>query len=239
MFRNTSRGRLIGAWCATLALATVLSTHALQGQHQGQYRDFTLGSTVSSIASQVQLGVSDAKATHERPALLQQLQWRTPYFTAGSSEPQRDPVQQIVFSFYNDQLFRMVIDYDRQRTDGMTDADMIEAFTAIYGPASTLKPKAATVRTSQLDVDTGRPIARWGDASYSIGLFRSSMESGFQVVVTSAALDALARTADAQAVRLDERDAPSREIARQKKSADDARVSQEKARVANKAAFKP
>jgi hypothetical protein len=227
------RGIAIGA------LGVVVLTQALQGQGKANYRDFELGSGLSSVSAQVKATSSDVTLIHSRPAVIQDLQWRTPYQSEGPSAPAPDPVQQIVFSFYNDQLFRMVIDYDRQRTDGMTDADMIEAFTAIYGPASTLKPKAATVRTSQLDVDTGRPIARWGDASYSIGLFRSSMESGFQVVVTSAALDALARTADAQAVRLDERDAPSREIARQKKSADDARVSQEKARVANKAAFKP
>jgi hypothetical protein len=234
MLTNTSRGRLIGA-----SLAIVLSTRSLQGQHQGQYRDFALGSTVSSIVSQVKLAASDVKVLHAQPALLQELQWRTPYFTAGSSEPQHDPVQQIVFTFYNDQLFRMVIDYDRQRTEGMTDADMIEAFSASYGQALALKPKPAITRTSRLDVDTGRTIARWGDASYSIGLFRSSLESGFQAVVTSTALDALARTADAQAIRLDERSAPAREIARQKKAEEDARASQEKARVANKAAFKP
>ncbi len=41
------------------------------------------------------------------------------------------------------------------------------------------------------------------------------------------------------AVRLDERDAPQRERARQKKEADDERAAKAKARVANKAAFKP
>jgi hypothetical protein len=52
-------------------------------------------------------------------------------------------------------------------------------------------------------------------------------------------LDALARTADAQALKLDAREAPQREAARQKKEADNARTSQEKARAANKAAFRP
>jgi hypothetical protein len=52
-------------------------------------------------------------------------------------------------------------------------------------------------------------------------------------------LDALARTADAQALRLDDREAPQRELARQKKEADETRTSQQKARLANKAAFKP
>jgi hypothetical protein len=38
---------------------------------------------------------------------------------------------------------------------------------------------------------------------------------------------------------MDEREAPQREIARQKKETEDARTSQEKARLANKAAFRP
>ena len=59
------------------------------------------------------------------------------------------------------------------------------------------------------------------------------------MIVTSLRLDTLARTAEAQALRLDERDAPTREIARQKKAADDTRASHEKARLANKAGFRP
>ena len=82
-------------------------------------------------------------------------------------------------------------------------------------------------------------MARWGDADYSVVLYRSSYASGFRMIVTSLRLDALARTAKAQALRLDERDAPRREIARQKKEAEDARAAQDKARVANKAAFRP
>jgi hypothetical protein len=59
------------------------------------------------------------------------------------------------------------------------------------------------------------------------------------MTVTSLRLDALASTAEAEAVRLDERDAPKRELARQKKEADDKRAAQEKARLQNKALFRP
>jgi hypothetical protein len=34
-------------------------------------------------------------------------------------------VKQIVFSFYDDQLSKMVVDYEQDRTAGMTDADLI------------------------------------------------------------------------------------------------------------------
>ena len=67
----------------------------------------------------------------------------------------------------------------------------------------------------------------------------SSLGSGFQLVVTSVRLDALARTADTQAILLDEREAPLREVARQRKDEEDAHMSQEKARLANKASFRP
>jgi hypothetical protein len=40
-----------------------------------------------------------------------------------------DPVERIVFSFCNDQLFRVAIDYGHDRTEGMTDADMVEAIS--------------------------------------------------------------------------------------------------------------
>jgi hypothetical protein len=221
------------------ALALVLTAHAVQAQDKAQYRDFRLGSSLAAVSAQVNGSASDARMVHERPAVIQDLQWRTPYFAAGSNEPQRDPVQQILFSFYNDQLFRMAVDYDRQRTDGMTDADMIAALSQTYGVSARPLTAPASKGASQIAVASGTAVARWGDAGYSLVLFRSSIGTGFQLVVTSTRLDALARTADAQAVLMDEREAPLREIARQRKDAEDARVLQEKARLANKATFRP
>jgi hypothetical protein len=69
-------------------------------------------------------------------------------------------------------------------------------------------------------------------------LYRS-YSSNFRIIVASPRLEALARTAGIEAIRLDDREAPKREVARQKKETDDLRASQEKARLANKAAFRP
>ena len=169
---------------------------------------------------------------------MQDLLWRRPYSTSGATAVSPDPVQQIVFSFYNDQLFRLVIDYDRDRTEGMTDADMMDAISSTYG--STSKPVLRSrVTSSHVAEESGTRVARWGDADYSAVLYRASYGAGFRMIVTSLRLDTLARTAEAQARRLDELDAPKREIARQKKAADDTRASQEKARLANKAGFRP
>jgi hypothetical protein len=220
-------------------VALVLSTSALSGQTTPHYRDFVLGSSLSTISAQVKASASDVRPVRQRPALIQDLSWRAPYFLADSNEPRKDPVQQITFSFYNDQLFRMAIDYDRQRTEGLTDADMIGALTEVYGLATTPKPRTAPTFMSRIDITSGTPVSQWGNAEYSVVLVRPSFGAGFQVVVTSTQLDGLARTADAEAVRLDQREAPLREIARQKQDADDARAAQEKARTANKATFRP
>jgi len=225
---------------AIVALGLVLSTHALQGQDRSRYRDFQLGGDLSSVSALTKVAVSDAKTIHQRPAVMQELEWRPPYYSLnGSTAAPNDPVRQIVFSFYNDQLSKMVVDYDHDRTAGMTDADMIEAISTAYGPP--LKPAVQKTRAvaSQVEEESGTPVARWGNADYSVVLYRSSYASGFRIIVISPQLEALARTADAQALRLDEREAPQREIASRKKETDDTRASQERARIANKAAFRP
>ena len=217
-------------------LGVLLSTSAIQGQPVAHYRDFQLGGDLASVAALTGVPASSAKTMRTRPASLQNVEWRRPY--TGSSETAMDPVQQIAFSFYNDQLFRLVIDYDRDRTEGMTDRDMIEAISTMYG--TTVKPPLKANRAPlAADEMSGTRVAGWGDADYTAVLYRPSYASGFRMIVTSVRLDALARTAEAQAVRLDERDAPQRELARQKKLADDERASKAKARLANKAAFRP
>jgi hypothetical protein len=220
-------------------MALVAGASSASAQTPSRYRDFVLGSNVSAVALQLGVATTEAKLVHERPALIQDLQWRTPYFMSGSNETQKDPVQEMTFSFYNDQLFRISIGYDRQRTVGMTDADMVAALTATYGPAAKPRPRTGPMFASRLDADSGTPIAQWGDAESSVILFRSSIGTGFEVTVASSRLEALARAADTQAMRLEEREAPQRELARQKQDAETERASQEKARATNKAAFRP
>lgn len=220
------------------ALGFVFSIQVVSGQPIAHYREFQLGGDLASVSGLAGVAASQAKVIHQRPAVMQSLEWRPPYTSTGPSAPAPDPVQQIVFSFYNDQLFRLVIDYDRSRTEGMTDADMIEAISSAYGSASKA-PLRTGVTSSRVAQESGTLVARWDDADCSVVLYRSSYASGFRMIVTSIRLDALARTAEARALRLDELEAPKREIARQKKEAEDTRAAQEKARLANKAAFRP
>jgi len=237
MLKNTRHTHIARGWL-TIGVLGVLSATAMpaRAQSPAQYRDYELGSSVTSVSALAGMKVSDAKIIHERPALIQDLEWRRPL--AFSDVAAKDPVEQIVFSFYNDRLFKLVIEYDRHRTEGMTDADMIEAISALYGTGSQLAPKNARA-ISLMVTDPGTRIAGWGDADYSAVLYRSSYAAGFRMIVTSIQLDMLARAADAQAVKLDERDAPKLAIARQKKEDADLLAAQEKARVINKPAFRP
>jgi hypothetical protein len=226
-----------------LAIAVVgiaVSIHGVGAQGLPKYRNFDLGSTLASISMLAGVSPAEAKTIHQRPALLQDLEWRLSRWVGGSTAPSTDPVEKIVFSFYNDRLFRLVVDYDKERTEGMTDADMVAAIFATYGaPLKRTSPVPPRV-ASRLEVESGAPLARWGDAKQSVVLYRTSTYgTTFRLIVTEPQLDDLARKAEAQAIRLDTQEAPGREIARQNKELEDGRAAKEKARVANKAAFRP
>jgi hypothetical protein len=225
-----------------ICVAIVGSTHGLGGEGVSGYRKFELGSNVASVSSLSGLTSSDAKTIHERPAVLQDLEWRPSHWTSGTTADltvSTDPVEQVLFSFYNDQLFRVVVDYRRERTEGMTTADMIEATSAVYG-----MPLARTARVagvaSRFEVESGSPVARWGNSEHSVVLYQtSSYGAVFRLVVIDVRLDNLAQKAATQAQRLDDRESPQRDAARQQKERDESRVAAAKARAENKNVFRP
>src|SRR6266496_4673925 len=165
-------------------LGLVLSTPLLHSEGRSRYRDFQLEGNLASISALTGVVVSEAKTIHLRPAVMQELQWQRPYSSSDPTIPQTDPVKQILFSFYNDQLSKMVVDYDRDRTAGMTDADLVDAISAEYGPQ--LKPGARNDRgvVSRVDEESGIPVARWGGTDYSVVLYRG-YTSGFRLIVAS------------------------------------------------------
>jgi hypothetical protein len=233
--RNMMNARTV----ATFALGMALLGQKLEAQDLRRYRTFELASELASVSVVTGVASSEVKTIHQRPALLQDLEWRPSRWIVGSTSESTDPVERIVFSFYNNQLFRVVVDYGHDRTAGMTDADMIEAISEVYG-TSVKRMRRAVRIASQVEIESGSPVARWEDAEHAVVLYRtSSYREAFRLIVTEVALDHLARTATIQAMRLDEQQAPRREIARQKKERDDGRAAAEKARVANKGVFRP
>jgi len=248
MLNDISRSKLADAWCTPIAMSkrTLVTTALLvavipvllHGQDRARYRDYQLGASLASVSAIPGVTATDAKAIHERPAVRQELQWRRPYVHSTPPVP-IDPAKEILFSFYDDQLTRIVVDYDPDQTAGMTDADLTEAISTLYGPVS--KPGAKSSRTlpSRFETESGTVVARWGDADVAVALLRTSYASGFRLIVTSPRLDALAEAAEAKAQRLDVVEGPRRERDLQKKEAADAQALLEQARLTNKAAFRP
>jgi hypothetical protein len=234
MLKNVTRANLLAVGAILVFAATLNGQTGL-----AQYRGFTLGSSVAAVSSLTGVAVSNAKVVHQRPALVQDVEWRLSQWVSGASLAAGDPVERMLFSFYNDQLYRIVVDYGSERTEGLTSADLIDAISAVYG-APTKNTPAAARAPSVLEANSGVLVARWSDATYAAGLYRiSSYRDTFRLVVTSSALENLAQKAATQSMVLDEKEAPQREIARAKKEQDDKRAAAEKARTANKGGFRP
>jgi hypothetical protein len=223
---------------ALCAFGFVCSTPALHAQSLSKYRTFDLGSTLAAVSSATGVAPSEAKTIHQRPAVLQDLEWRPSRWAAGANAS--DPVERISFSFYNDQLFRIVVDYSHDRTEGMTQADMIEALSDVYGAVLPKTTRGAGRVASEVETESGTPFARWGDAEHSVVLYQtSSYRTAFRLIVTDDPRAQLARKAGADAQRLDVQEAPQREVARQNKERADQQAAAAKARSTNKGVFEP
>lgn len=207
-----------------------------------RYREFQLGMSLPAVGKLTSMDPSEATVTYGRPALIQKLEWQI-LPSVDASVP-ADPVEEVTFSFYNGDLFRMVVNYDQDRTEGLTEADFVKAVSAAYGTSARPvgKPTGKTILVSPFSSsgEGEKVLARWQDSQYSVSLFRSSSlyGTGFGMLLFSKRLDALARTAAVEAARLEAQAAPQREAERQKKELDDNRTQQQQKKLANKAAFR-
>jgi hypothetical protein len=220
------------------AIGLALAAPDVAAQELSSYRNAHLGMEVTAIAALTGSTAADATVIYRRPTPIRELVSRSGRVGAGTAA--NDPVQDIVFTFYDDALFRIVATYDRGRIAGLTDADLINGLSAQYGTATIPAAAVTTSRLSQAGRDSAeRIIARWEDAEFSVNLIRYSYASTVSLVMFSKPLDALAREAIVEAARLDLLEAPAREAARQERSEIEARAAEDKARLANKPAFRP
>jgi hypothetical protein len=226
---SLSRRLALSAIFAVVAACTVAAAEL------SKYREFDLGSSVAAVTAVTRTTERDLKTIHSRPALLQEVLWQ-PRYTSGAPQADRNSINEIAFNFVDDRLFRMTVTYDRSKTSGMTNADMIAALTDVYGPAAspTTPPRAREEGTNIATV-----LAQWQQADTHVVLQRTAYNESFSLVITSLPLEALARKARTTALMLDVREAPAREAALAKKRADDQRATEEQARTANKKVFKP
>ena len=228
-FQTTSSRSALAVFLA----AGVMSAASLAGD-LSKYRNFELGTDLSTVAGQMGANPSQAKVIHTRPAFLQELIWLPQ--PLGSSR-QTEAAKEVVFSFYDGKLFRIVVAYDRYETEGLTADDFIDAISATYGLPT--KP-AVPVKVAQGSYGEQEQIlAQWQDSRYRFDLIRSSYGLSFRLIGVVKSLEALAQAAALEAKRLDDQEAPQREAARIASEGQAEKNKLEKARLVNKPKFRP
>jgi hypothetical protein len=225
------RALLFTTLCTSLfALPTLAAESALSS-----YRGLVLGETVRATLDRLQLGAAEVKVVYERPSLVQELTWRPYRFVSGSTIAP-DALAEVVLTFHLDRLVRIVVTYDRDRTEGLTNADLHEALSREYGASLLL---ATPTQTAVLAPGRTETVGQWQDATTSLVLQRERYPHRLGLTITSIEADRAMLTAKAQGLRLYTSEAPTRELARQSAEAETARARDERVRRDNKATFKP
>src|SRR6266568_4107189 len=199
----------------------------LRAQDISKYRHFTLGMSLAKVLERTEQRVADVKVVHGRPALIQEVNWRPPNLPGTSY--QSDTVEQILFSFYNGELYKISVAYDQTSTEGLTEEDMVKSISAKYGPATYIALAIDFATNDRYDV-TQKSVASWEDAQYSFNLVRSSFTDRLGLIIYSKRVNSEAELAIAEAVKLEEQEGPQKEADRLKKQTDDLEVARQKHR---------
>jgi hypothetical protein len=226
---TTSVHRIIGV---SLCMA-VSSGALLRAQTHAHYRAYQMGDDLLTISRQI--GVASPAVTIVPSGGVRDLNWRAHYVRRGAGRPD-DPVAQLIFSFYEDQLFRIVIDYAADRTEGMTEADMVAAVSQVYGaPAKRTHPTGqASLRPQRLE-DT--VIAEWTNSAHHVSLRAVGGQAAFRLIVASTPLEALARAAGAREAPAALQDPTSIEAGRLPSGGEKTAPARKTVRLANIASF--
>jgi hypothetical protein len=219
---------LAGASVAILAaqVASASSVYTL-------YRGVSIGDSPSVVVAALKMKPTDVAVVTERPALVEQLTWRPNQFFTGKTAP-TDALAEMVLTFHRGQLAHVVAIYERDRIEGLTDPDLLDAFSAVYG-------KAMLVPTPTKGAVPGEStvIGRWGDGETLVVLWREAFPRRVKLTVSSIAGDRMLQAALVSGKRLDAIAAPAWDVVRQTSEDFTRRLRTERARVGNKAAFKP
>jgi hypothetical protein len=218
-----------------IVLSVAASASVLPASDLSRYREFHLGMPLADVAKQTGLESSGARLISSRPERIEELDWRT--HGSASEDARPDSVREIRFSFYNGGLFEMMVAYDKDQTGGLTDKDMTEALSAVYGPDSTPVIKEMAFNSGYSN--TVRVIAQWNDAESLLSLVGFAYGGGYGAIVSSKSNLALAHQSIAESERLDRVEAPQRALDLQAKQVADAEARDEKSRLLNKPGFRP
>ena len=162
---------------AAASLVFILGGQSLVAQAPFQHREYSLACSATAV------GVVN------RPSVIHGMKW--PARHMGSGGTLVDSVQEVLFTFHNDELYQMVVSYDRGRTAGLSNDDVVDTFSAIYGVP--LVRNARTARNGlSADIGPGMTLlAQWEDARWLLTLQRNTYSAQYQLLVVSNALNRL------------------------------------------------
>ena len=195
------------------------------------YRGFQFGMRLNAAVKHSGMDPSEVLTIHERPAIIQGLDWTPARFSRDPSKS--DPVERVQFAFYNGKLSRAVVDYDYEKTKGLHLGDMIKALSVQYGTA--VSPAVATSFPSSSFSEGWTVMATWEDSNYSVNLVQSPYGEKFGLIAFSKELNRLAEDSITTGLQMDTQEAPQRE----KRGKQDAQDELTKVRLQNRSTFRP
>jgi hypothetical protein len=202
-----------------------LAPALLWAQDLSKYRAFSLGMSPAAVLKQTDMKMADLKTIHQQPELIQELTWWLPVLPGSSY--QADSVREILFTFYNGELYRVSATYDRSAIEGLTAEDLEKSIAAKYGQPLKLPTPIGESKTGPQGSEE-KVVAHWEDAQYSISLTRSYLANGFTLVMYSVKSNAAADEATAKALKREEQEGPQKEAQRQKKEDEELAVARQK-----------
>jgi len=217
---------------APALMALLLVTPILRAQDFSKYRDFSLGTNLATVLKRTEKKLVDVSTTHGAPALFQEVTWWPPSLPGASSRA--DSVEQVLFYFFNGELYKIAVAYDHSSTEGLTAEDLIKTISAKYGPPASVVPEPASRLNVGYDMEQ-KTVASWQDSLYCLNLVRTSSSDRFGLLIYSKRANAEAELGLVEAAKLEKEQAPAREAERQKKQID----ALELTRQQNQKSFRP
>ena len=213
-------------------------SHLASAQDLSRYRDVAFGNSVSAVVAITGAGATAVKVIHQRPALIQELAWR-PQYGVSRSIGKSEAAREVTFRFYNDELFSIVVVYDPRLVEGLANADLIDAVSGVYGPATLTPPAQPPAAAPPGSINSTTAIARWQSTDYEFTLMRETYPATFRLIGLSRRLATAARAAEIEATRLDKQEAPRRLAEEAVADAERKKGAAEKTRTTNKGEFRP
>jgi len=231
----------LSARALTLSVCAMIFAfwHPASAQDLSRYREAAFGSSVSAVVAMTGTQAADVKVIHQRPSLIQELAWR-PQYAVGRPVGRSEAAREVTYRFLDDKLFNIIVVYDARLVAGLTNADLIDAVSAVYGPATLTaaasRPPAPAPAGS---INGTTAIARWQSTDYEFTLMREVYPETFRLIGVSRQLGTVARAAEIEATRLDQQEAPQRLAAQAVADAERQKAAADKTRTTNKGEFRP